>query len=352
MARSRIPLGFLTPLLLVAFAAGAWSVAWFYLSGEADKRIIAAIDEASGRGWTLDCEDRGIGGFPFRVEFRCAGAQLVIEDARGRTTIRSEALLGVALVYKLDSAIVEVTGPTRIDTFELGGLRRNYLVATDTARASFTSADGQIVAVSVEATRVTADIPSLGLLNSGEASRISADRAEFHVRQAENAALDVSITIDNSQLAGELAQSLFEATKLLAEKLDFLGQLTRTDAFRSASAAIDLAAWQGQGGELRIQRLKVDTRALDVEVSGVARIDAFGNAEGKFKGIFGKLDLLIDELKARGVLDDDSARFAAGAVGLLARPIKGTSRVQLPVNVSDGEVFLGPIKTMILPPLF
>lgn len=352
MARSRIPLGVLTPLLLVALAAGMWALAWVYLADEAEKRIAAAIEEASGRGWTLDCEDQTVGGFPFRVEFDCAEPQFVIEDARGRTTIKSRVLLGVALVYDLDSVIVEVTGPTTVDTFQLGGMRRSYGVATDTVRASFDFTEGRVGAVSVVATAVDADIPSLDLLNTGEGSLVSAARAAFHLRRADGAALDVSITIDDARLAGEVAESLFEAPELLAEQLDFLGQVTKTDAFGAVSPAIGLAAWQGQGGELHIQRLKIETPALDVEISGIGKLDASGNAEGKFKGTFGKLDRLIDELKARGVLDNDGARIAAGAIGLLARPIKGTSKVQLPVNVNAGEVFLGPLKTMILPPLF
>jgi len=352
MARSRTKIGIFAPFLLVLVAAGTWSVAWYYIAQEAGVRIAEAIDEASGRGITLDCGDQEIGGYPFRIEFRCADPQLVIENASGQTTLRSQLLVGVALAYNLDQIIVELYGPTRIDTFELGGARQNFTIATNKARASFDFTGTQVSAASIVAENVEVAIPNLGLGNFAETSVVSADRAVFHLRQADQTAVDVAFTIDKYRLAGELALTWFEAPELVAGQVDFLGQLTDVDLGPVGSFADALFTWQGRGGELKIQSFKVDAPALDFEISGIARLDASGEVQGDFTGIFGKLDRLIDELKLRGVLNDDSAKLAAGAVGLLARPVEGSAKVQLPVNVTDGEVFIGPIKTLILPPLF
>jgi len=352
MAVSRISLGIFAPFLLVVIAAITWSVAWFYIAGEADIRITQAIDEASGRGLTLECGGRDISGYPFRIEFRCTDPQLVIENDTGQVTIRAKLLLGIALAYNLDRIIVDLTGPTDIDTFELGGVRQNFSVATKTARTSFDFTDGRISAASFVATGLGVDIPTLGLLNSGETSEISADRAAFHFRPAEKRALDIAVTVDKYQLAGEMAQAWFEAPDLVGDKVDFLGQLTNSDLFWGSSFGNAVVVWQQEGGQLSIQRLTVDTPALDFEISGVATLNGSGDVQGNFTGVFGKLDRLIDELKQRGILNDDSAKLAAGAVGLLARPIKGSTKMQLPVSVTDGEVFIGPIKTLILPPLF
>jgi len=352
MARSRISFGIFVPFLLVLVAAATWSIAWYYIADEAEIRIAAAIDDASGRGVTLDCDDRVIGGYPFRIEFRCTGAQLIVEDDKGQITVRSQSLLGVALAYDLNQIIVELQGPTLIDTFKLGGVRQKFAIATKTARASFEFDGTDISAVSILATGVAADIPPLGLLNMSQVSRVAADRAILHARRAGDAALDVAFTVDKFQLVGELAQSWFEAPELVAEQMDFLGQFTQVDFAPADAGENAVIAWQGRGGQLKIQRLKVETPALDFEISGIGKLNTSGEVIGNFTGIFGKLDRLIEELKRRGVLNDDSATLAAGAVGLLARPVKGSTKMQLPVSVTDGEVYIGPIKSMVLPPLF
>ena len=354
MARSRSSLGIFTPLMLILVAGLTWGAAWFFLANVAEDRIADTLKQASARGWTLSCGDQALGGFPFRIEFDCNAPQLAIETARSRVTVKSQQLKLVALVYNLDQGIAEVAGPTTIETFQLGGVRRTYSLRTDSARASVEFIEGDAIAVSAVLSKVNAEIPTLDLLNDGSTSTYVADRAAFHLRQAiaKTDVLDLALTLDNSRLAGELSGIFFEVPELTAKTVDFLGQMTKKNVLRSGSFTDNAVLWQAAGGEMQIQRFKIEAPALDVEVSGVGRLDNSGKAEGKFKGVFGKLKQLIKDLKSRGVLNDDGARLAAGAVGLLARPVKGSARVELPVSVTAGEVFLGPLRTMVLPPVF
>lgn len=352
MARSRRSLGILTPLLLLLSAGAAWSVAWVYLSQEADARITDALAKASEKGWTLSCGQRSIGGYPFRIEFDCGRPQLVSESANQRVTVNAERLLGVALIYNIKHVIVELDGPTNVSTFKLGGERQALEVETTSARASFELENDGLASVSFVTTGLRTLLPAFGFLNTTTGSGFSTERLGLHVRKAGASAHDLALKLDNSKLSGELSSALFESETLTAQTIDFVGQMSQSNALLHRSPAPGLAAWQAAGGEMKVQHLIVDAPALDIELSGVSTLDAGGRINGKFKGIFGKLNKLISDLKARGVLNDDGARLAAGAIGLLARPTKDGSKAELPVKISGGDVFLGPIKAMVLPALF
>ena len=352
MARSRRSLGILTPLFLLLSAAATWSFVWFYLSQEADARITEALATASEKGWTLTCGNRAIRGFPFRLEFDCGQPELVSETTSERLTVTAQRLLGVALIYNIKHVIVEVEGPTQVSTFKLGGERRALEVKTGSARASFELEDNGLAAVSFVATEALSQIPAFGLLHQSRGSAFATERAALHIRKIDATTHDIALKFDNTKLEGELSSALFESETLIAKTMDFVGQMKQSHALFHRSPAPGLAAWQAAGGEMHVRHLIVDAPALDIELSGVSTLDTWGRINGKFKGVFGKLNQLITDLKARGVLNDDGARLAAGAIGLLARPTKDGSKAELPVKISGGDVFLGPIKAMVLPALF
>lgn len=355
MAKRRTSLGFLTPVLLVGLAALVWSAAWLWVRGEAETRIESILAREAARGRVLECGDRTLGGYPFRLEFRCADASLTLQDGQSRTVLRLSEIRAVALVYDLDLVIVEGDGPVSSETFRLGGYRRTDRVAAGSIRASLGLDDGQVETVSAIATSVVAAIAPLAEGGDGAdqaGSRVEAERAAIHVRAAPEGSRDVALDFSQLRLAGELSRIHFQSPEFEAREFSLVGRLTESGQFAQPPLRRALSQWQREGGEMLVQSLKVVAAALDVELSGTATLDADGRFEGKFRGAFGRLDRLVADLKARGVLNEDEARLAAGAVGLLARPTQGGTRAELPVRVTAGEVFLGPIKAMVLPALF
>jgi hypothetical protein len=352
MAGRRTSLGILLPVWLVVFGSLVWTAGWFYVRSEAAARLDEAIAHEAAAGRRLDCGERSLGGFPFRLAFTCEGASLVLETADGRTSLRAPELRAVALVYDLQTLIVEADAPVEVETFRLGGARRTDRIDAETLRASLGFVGGQVGSVSFVATGIDASMPPFGLGNDGAGSQATGDRAAIHLRQAPGGAHDLALELTDARLGGELAAIPFQTPEIAAREISFIGRVSGTGLLGDGPISAALLRWQRGGGKVDVQTLRVDAEALDMELSGTVALDAAGRPEGKFRGAFGRLDQLIAELKARGALDADGARIAAGAVGLLARPTENGTRAVLPVRVTGGEVYLGPIRTMLLPALF
>lgn len=352
MARRRRSLGLLTAIWLLVIGAAIWSAGWFYVRNVAETLIDQGLAREAQAGRTIECGARSFGGFPLGLVFRCEGAQLVVEDQQGRSRFAVPAMQAEVSVFDLAVVDVDVTPPVEIDSFRLGGVRRQDRIDAKSLGIRLGVVDDAVDSVTVTAAGVEAAIGSLGLALTHTGTRLSAETAMMRVREVVADSLDIHIEIASARIAGELASVPFETETIDARRLGFLGRLTRRGRLDDRSPMVGLAEWQQAGGELQIERLNVDAEALDMGLSGIVKLDPAGRPEGKLRGRFGRLDALIAEFKARGILDDDGARIAASAVGLLARPTADGARAELPVRLSGGEVYLGPIKTMVLPAFF
>ena len=70
--RRRWPL-FLIVAVVVGLAA-AWTGLWFYAAAKAKSEIAAWRERESRAGRLYDCASEAIGGYPFRLEWRCGAA--------------------------------------------------------------------------------------------------------------------------------------------------------------------------------------------------------------------------------------------------------------------------------------
>ena len=97
---------------VVVFVIVAWTAAWFgvasFFEHEVEKALLAAND---GRR-AIDCRERRIAGYPFRIELRC-GDGTRLESPEVALTLGG--LVGVVLVYDPWRAIVEARSPATLD---------------------------------------------------------------------------------------------------------------------------------------------------------------------------------------------------------------------------------------------
>ncbi|WP_069305400.1 DUF2125 domain-containing protein [Methylobrevis pamukkalensis] len=83
---------FIVLATLAAAVIAAWSGGWYWLSGEADRRIDVVLDDLAGRGTTVTCAGREITGWPFRLEVDCRNPVVTLADApASRPPARSPA---------------------------------------------------------------------------------------------------------------------------------------------------------------------------------------------------------------------------------------------------------------------
>ena len=65
-------------------------------------------------GRVFGCATQAVGGYPFRIEVRCAGATAELKDAQPPIAIKLKEILAVAQVWDPKLLIAEFTGPLTV----------------------------------------------------------------------------------------------------------------------------------------------------------------------------------------------------------------------------------------------
>src|SRR5690606_28959594 len=69
-------LGLYIPFILLLLAVAAWTVFWFWARGEAATRMDAAAADLRTAGYEISWKDRGVGGYPFRLNMTLTEARI------------------------------------------------------------------------------------------------------------------------------------------------------------------------------------------------------------------------------------------------------------------------------------
>ena len=104
----------LSPLITVLVLWGAWSGFWFFLSATAQEKAADWREAAAKRGVTVTCAKEDWGGYPFRIEIRCAQLRYLKKRQDRETEIRAGSVTAVAQVYKPWHIILELAPPLEI----------------------------------------------------------------------------------------------------------------------------------------------------------------------------------------------------------------------------------------------
>lgn len=176
--------------VLVAVAV-VWSVFWFIAAAYAERAFLKVVDDGIEQGIDLDCVDRRIDGYPFRIELRCGeGTSVTMPD--GVVTLSS--LTAVALIYNPRHVIAEFGSPAVISETAFPETRVEWSLA----HASVVLDGDQIgrLALSIKEPRVA----SFGL------PPVAATLAELHLRSDPAApdAVDIAVRLDGvDAMAGQ-----------------------------------------------------------------------------------------------------------------------------------------------------
>lgn len=108
-----------------------WSIAWFIIATYVDRHVERAQLELAEANIDLECAQRKVTGFPFRIELRCAhGSHLT-----GPTgSARLEGATVAALIYRPSRLIMELQGPLSVQSPFWDGLAADWSLARASAR--------------------------------------------------------------------------------------------------------------------------------------------------------------------------------------------------------------------------
>jgi len=371
LSTSRRPWLIATPLIIVVVLAAAWSGFWFYAAREAEARINDWQAQQAKAGRVFSCGSQAVGGYPFRIEVRCANAAAELKDTQPPLALKLKEILLVAQVWDPKHLIAEFTGPLTVaDPGQAPYVNATWTLAQASVRG--TPATPERAAIAADDLRLTSAAP-------GNPPLFEAKHAEFHARVQfgswpHNPAIDLAVTLNaaTAPALGPYTRDPLDA--------DILAVLHGMKDLAPKPLPARLREWQAAGGRLEVQKARVSQGEALATATGTLALSQRGRLDGalqlnvagleKFmpalsgerKGASLSLDRAAPALNAidRAVpglgarLGPQAQNLAVGLLGLLGPPveIEGKRGVSVPLRFTDGAASFGPIPIGQIPPAF
>jgi len=359
------------PFLAVVALAAVWTVFWFYAASIAQATLDRWREQESRLGRVYTCGSQTAGGYPFRIEVRCTDAALEMRAALPPLIVKAKDLVAVAQVYDPGLLIAEITGPLVIS--DPGG-RESFVATWQVAQASLRGRPSapERISIAVDSLRVDRE------REGGGVTLASASRFEAHARASpdatpENAVVDLAIRLTGAtaSAAGSFATLPLDA--------DVAAVLRGLRGFAPKALPALLRDLQAAGGRLELSSVRIQqgeavaraTGALGLSGSGrldgtilltIAGLEKFVAAQGGLQKFLPSAGVPNRAAPALSALDrfapalGEAARerFESGLLGLLGErtQLEGRPAIAVPLRLSDGAAFLGPVPLGQTPPLY
>ena len=299
-----------------------YSGGWYWLSTEGVRRLDVLVSEASTSGKTIECANRDIKGYPFRLGLFCDRVSYS-DDERG-ILFNAGALRSAAQIYDPKHAVIELDGPAFIETQEIRPLEFNWSLLHASIRADLPVPEQ----ISIEGKDVNA--------NADGKPAMEAAYASFHLRK-ENADAAFAGEWDAVNIAPELTPG--RTIPPYAISYDMLVKDgVRLIAEKARSA-------RGQSGEIRQFNL-IFADGGAIKASGPVSVNNDGLVSGEIKLTFtdpGNLAIALGK----------AIPEAAASIGpaLNAAALTSGSEPSLTLTIRNGKVSTGLFPLGNIPPV-
>lgn len=347
-------MGLFLPYILLAIVVAAWSAGWFWIRGKAEREMDAwmAREAAAGRNWA--CQDRSVGGYPFRVELRCAAITLSRSDGSfrlGPTTV-------VAQVYQPRLVIFESQGPFHAEQGDLTG------------DASWSTLQGSFHGASEGFTRASLVVNEPKVSVAGAEPQpvaITGKHLELHARPSparyeSDGAVELNLQL--SQAAIPLLDALTGSGAAVDSSLD--ATVTRATVIGTGAVPRELERWRQAGGALELISLSLAKGDQRVQAKGVVALDEAHRPTGQIDLRAAGVDALIGSVVGKRFGSKEGALVGQLVGGLLGlgrgaprpdqpAPDAGPPLKPLPpLKLVDGQVLFSgfPLPNVRVPPLY
>lgn len=360
-APRRRSIGWMIPSLVLIILAAGWCGFWFFAVSQARHSIAGwvAREQASGRHYT--CADQSLGGFPFRIEFRCSDGNAELLKLHPPLHLTIAKITTAVQLYQPTLLLAEIDGPVTVaDPGQPPNMTANWSLA----QASVRGTPSNPQRISMVADKMMVD------RTGAETGRVfTADRAELHGRIAsgtarENPVIDVatSLVAATAPLLHALAAQPFDLNadaRLLGLK-NFAPKPWQ-ERFREIQAA---------DGQIEVRNVRLKQGDLLAVASGNLKLSPSGFLDGDLQvtatGVEKALAALGVDLSraggsrngrlgaALGFLDKLAPGSMTGVMSLLGEPaeLEGRKAAKMPLRLREGVVMLGPFRLAQIPALF
>lgn len=330
---------FLMILTIVVLIVGA-TFGWYYLANQVHVRVDAQVERLAGQGKTLNCENKQVKGYPFRVGLFCE--KISYESPAEKIALSAGELRSAAQFYQPGFVVGELDGPAQLKMPGIGDLDLNWKLARSSSNISL----GGLKRVSVTVEDFKAKGAS-GIMDG----KLIADLAslELHIRPGggDAASADIEVALDGKtmRLGGA------NADKIPAFDLDIDG----------VAFGLNPVVKSGQNVEnwVKSNGLTLQVRQFVLALENGGQLKASGPIQVNTEGLIdGKLDLEISELQT--VVENitqqmpelgDTAKTIQAATAIFSQGSKD-GKVRFKIQIRRGVMTMGFIPLGVLPPLF
>jgi hypothetical protein len=373
--RRRWPV-FLAPVAIVFVLALAWVWLWYYAATVAGRTLTAWVEREAAADRVYACGSQSIGGFPFRIEARCADAAAEIKSTQLPYSVKTSAVSFAAEVWHPTRLVGDISGPL---TLAEAGQPVNWIANWRRARLTVSGLPPDPEGISVRLDGAHVDRAA------GGDAVFKAKNAELQGRITGGSPRDHPVLQVMLHLAGTTAPALHP---LLAAPID-----ADVEAVVRGLKDLSPKPWaerlremQGVDGGIEIKSLRIAQTDIIVVGSGTLSVNAHGKLDGLVRVAIVGIEHLVPLLGADRIIGQEidqlagSKGTAAQGAAVLDRLIPGlagalreganasvvenlkkmgeTSSIDkqpaivLPLRFADGSIYLGMLRVGEMPPLF
>lgn len=329
------------PFVLLALLAAGWSGIWGFARSKVDQELDAGIarEARAGRNWT--CRDRSVGGYPFRIEVRCASLALTSSRWGDEVKVDAGPAVAVAQVWTPGHIILQMTGPM------LASLPQGRKAALDWKDLG---ASLHLSGLAFERFSLVMGEPMLTVTEPGQeaAETWRAAAAEAHLRPnpqrfSSEGTVDLAVNAKGGVLP---ALEALLGNGQLAD-LDLQASLSRAPSFRRGFNPDALEAWRTAGGGLEVTKLALTKGPTRLEAAGLVGLDETHRPAGRVSVAVAGVDRIAG-IKVGGLTAGLGALLGGRSDGGQSNVAAGLSPLP-PLVLREGRVFLGPLRLPLQP---
>ncbi len=338
------------PFVAIAVVAVGWSVFWKVAAGMTESGLDDwfAQERSQGREWS--CPGRSVGGYPFRLELRCAAPTFTgrVGAVAGAGSVGD--VLVAAHLYNPSLVLAQVSSPL---VFKAQDGSLDLSLAWTQLQASHRVRKGGLERDSLEVEGPVLRLAGRGLPNIAA----KAEAFEVHLRPNPDRASVVS-AMDLALRLSKLEAPALDSLSGYAGPMDavFAATILQTEALRGGDLAGSLEQWRQAGGNAEIRELKIAKGEALVEANGALEIDSAHRLAGRVELQLTGLGPLLQRF---GVSPGNAAigGLLGGLLGGRApsAPAQTNARgtLRLPLDLNQGRAMIGPMRLpVVLNPLY
>jgi hypothetical protein len=327
--------------VLLVLVAAAYTAFWFVVAGRAEGWIADWARPEPGKDWEGEFQAVEVSGFPFSLDVMVTAPRIVWHGGDREATWTGPWLLAHYRPWNYERIDFELPEQQNVVVTEPG---RSHAIDLASAEAF-----GFVKMADGRARRVVTEFVDLVATVDDNPTPVTADRLTVEAEgTAQRDNHDLKIEVRNLSFEASVPPPFGGNVPFAAASLSLKGAVPSGGPLRER-----LALWRDAGGTLDVASLEVDWPPLALDADGTVALDEAFRPEAAFSSAITGYGGLLDALVDLGTVSRNEASVAKTMLDVMAKRDEATGerRIEVPVSIQNGTLFVGPIPLMPVPPV-